>query len=86
MEQGALRWGRLTNLVAEAKGALAFDPQQLWLLADWVLGEDGGAVRKPLTQEIVRMLDAVVAGRVFCFCVSLWGGLDNDAAQFYYLL
>ncbi len=39
-------------------------PQQILLCwhADWIVGESGKTVRKPLCHELVRLLDALVAG------------------------
>lgn len=59
---GRLRWNRLENLIEEGSKSLDYDPQQLWLLAQWVLGEQGVAVRKPLVDELARLIDAAVAG------------------------
>ena len=61
-DRGRLRWTRLENLLQEGSKSQDFDPQQLWLLAEWVLGPQGSAVRGPLCNELVRLLDAVVAG------------------------
>ena len=58
---GRLRWQRLENLIEEGSKSLDYDPQQLWLLAAWVLGEQGSQVRKPLVEELVRLMDAAVA-------------------------
>ena len=66
---GRLRWGRLQNLVEEGSKSQDYDPQQLWLLARWLLGEQGATVRKPLMEELVRLIDAAVAGAsppLFC--------------------
>ncbi len=30
--------------------------------ADWIVGESGKTVRKPLCHELVRLLDTLVAG------------------------
>lgn len=57
-----LRWHRLDNLLAESRKSQAFDPAQLWLLADWLLSEAPAYVRKALADEAARLLDAAVAG------------------------
>jgi len=44
---------------------LVTDCPQLTLLcgnADWLVGESGRTVRKPLCHELVRLLDTLVAG------------------------
>lgn len=61
-EFGRLRWKRLENLVEESSKSVDYDPQQLWLLANWILGEQGANVRGPVVDELARLLDAVVAG------------------------
>lgn len=59
---GRLRWDRLEDLIKEGSKSLDYDPHQLWLLAQWVLGPQGVSVRKPLIDELVRLIDTVVAG------------------------
>jgi predicted unusual protein kinase regulating ubiquinone biosynthesis (AarF/ABC1/UbiB family) len=59
LQDGRLRWERLENLWSEGSKSQDFDPQQLWLLAEWVCSEGGRPVRKPLAMEIVRLIDAV---------------------------
>lgn len=41
-------------------------PQQVLLCcnADWLVGESGKTVRKPLCHELVRLLDTLVAGNL----------------------
>lgn len=63
-EGGGLRWNRLENLIEESSKSMDYDPSQLWLLADWLVGESGRTVRKPLCHELVRLLDTLVADRV----------------------
>ncbi|KAG7674837.1 hypothetical protein Ndes2526B_g07677 [Nannochloris sp. 'desiccata'] len=59
LQDGRLRWERLENLWSEGSKSQDFDPQQLWLLAEWVCSEGGRPVRKPLAMELVRLIDAV---------------------------
>ena len=59
LQDGRLRWERLENLWSEGSKSQDFDPQQLWLLAEWVCSEGGRPVRKPLAMELVRVIDAV---------------------------
>jgi hypothetical protein len=61
-ENGRLRWSRLENLIEEGSKSLDYDPQQLWMLAKWVLGPQGQVVRKPLVDELARLMDAATAG------------------------
>ncbi|DBB07164.1 TPA: hypothetical protein ACH3X1_011734 [Trebouxia sp. C0004] len=63
-EGGGLRWNRLENLMEESSKSVDYNPSQLWLLADWLVGESGRAVRKPLCHELVRLLDTLVADDV----------------------
>ncbi|KAK9815500.1 hypothetical protein WJX72_004714 [[Myrmecia] bisecta] len=64
LENGRLRWNRLENLLEEGSKSSDFDASQLWLLGDWVISDAGVAVRKPVCQELVRLLDAAVADEV----------------------
>jgi aarF domain-containing kinase len=59
LQDGRLRWERLENLWSEGSKSQDFDPQQLWLLAEWMCSEGGRPVRKPLAMELVRLIDAV---------------------------
>lgn len=59
LKDGRLRWGRLENLWTEGSKSQDFDPQQLWLLAEWICSEGGRPVRRPLAKEFVRLIDAV---------------------------
>ena len=60
---GRVRWNRVENLVAEsAKAMHSNSGEQLWLVAQWLLGAPGAAMRAPLAAEVARLLDAVVAG------------------------
>ncbi|KAL3145629.1 hypothetical protein ABBQ32_003173 [Trebouxia sp. C0010 RCD-2024] len=63
-EDGGLRWSRLENLMEESSKSVGYDASQLWLLADWLVGESGRTVRKPLCHELVRLIDALVADDV----------------------
>lgn len=60
-EDGRLRWGRLENLMREGSKSQDFDPQQLWMLAEWVLSDAGRPLRRPLARELIRLVDAVAA-------------------------
>lgn len=61
-ESGRLRWSRLENLIEEGSKSMDYNPQQLWLLAQWVLGPQGQDMRKPLVEELARLMDAATAG------------------------
>ncbi|GAB4814519.1 hypothetical protein N2152v2_001565 [Parachlorella kessleri] len=61
---GRLRWSRLENLFREGSKSQDYDPQQLWLLAEWVVSEGGRTVRRPLASELVRLVDAVISSNV----------------------
>lgn len=61
VKEGSFRWNRLENLLREGSKSSDFDSDQLWLLAEWVFGEGSNSVRKPLTKETVKILDAVIA-------------------------
>ena len=61
---GKLRWNRLENLVEESTKTLDYDPQQLWLMANWMLGDQGADIRQPVADELARLIDTAVAGRL----------------------
>jgi hypothetical protein len=61
-EEGKVRWNRVENLVLESSKSAGFDPGQLWMVLDWILGELGAGIRKPLAAEIARLVDSAVAG------------------------
>lgn len=61
-DEGKVRWNRVENLVLESSKSSGFDPSQLWMVADWILGEPGSGIRKPLAAEIARLVDSAVAG------------------------
>lgn len=62
LKDGRLAWARLENLFKESSKSQDFDPAQLWLLAEWLCSESGRPVRKPLAGEVVRLVDASIAG------------------------
>ena len=71
-DEGRVRWQRIENLVQEsAKSAIDTREQhdqtgaQLWLVAQWLLGDAGKGLRRPLVAELARLLDSTVAGAGF---------------------
>eukprot|EP00884_Botryococcus_braunii_P007201 jgi/Botrbrau1/16482/Bobra.0142s0076.1 len=62
--QGRLRWKRLENLVQEGSKSADYSPDQLWLLAEWLVSDAGRDVRGPIVREVARLLDAYVAEQV----------------------
>lgn len=64
LKDGRLRWNRLENLFQQGSQSADFDPNQLWLLIEWVCSDAGKPVRKPLASELVRLIDAVIAGSI----------------------
>ncbi len=66
LEGGRVRWNRVENLVVESSKSAGFDPSQLWMVVDWVLGEPGAGIRKPLAAEVARLIDSAVAGARTC--------------------
>ncbi|KAI8476423.1 MAG: ABC1 family-domain-containing protein [Monoraphidium minutum] len=55
------RWGRLENLLREGSKSQGYDPAQLWLLANWLLGPNAPKIREKVSLELARMLDALAA-------------------------
>lgn len=66
LEGGRVRWSRVENLVVESAKSSGFDPAQLWMVVDWVLGAPGAGIRKPLAAEVARLVDSAVAGARTC--------------------
>ncbi|KAK9903264.1 hypothetical protein WJX75_001146 [Coccomyxa subellipsoidea] len=64
LEGGRVRWSRVENLVVESAKSSGFDPAQLWMVVDWVLGAPGAGIRKPLAAEVARLVDSAVAEEV----------------------
>lgn len=64
LKDGRLRWSRLENLFENGSQSADFDPNQLWLLVEWVCSDGGRPVRKPLAAELVRLIDAIAATQV----------------------
>jgi hypothetical protein len=60
--EGRLRWNRLENLVEEGSKSSDYNPDQLWVLADWLVSDAGKGIRRPVVREVARLLDAYVAG------------------------
>lgn len=67
---GSLRVLRIENLVRQSNKSAAYGSSQLWLLAEWVLSDQGYAVRTPLAREFVRLLDVAVAGDIFSAAIA----------------
>lgn len=61
-DSGRVRWNRIENLVAESSKSVGYDRSQLWRVADWIFGDPGAAVRKPVAAELARLIDSAVAG------------------------
>lgn len=55
------RWNRLENLLREGSKSQDYDPGQLWLLAQWLVGPNAPKIREKVAQELARMLDALAA-------------------------
>ena len=64
-DSGKVRWNRIENLVEESSKSVGYDSTQLWKVADWIFGDPGAGVRKPVAAELARLIDSVVAG-IFC--------------------
>jgi hypothetical protein len=65
-----LRWARLEGLLKAGAESYDFDPSQLWLLAEWMLGGPDGSgsgagaspeLRASIAEEAARLIDAVAA-------------------------
>ena len=61
-DSGRVRWNRIENLVAESSKSVGYDRSQLWRVADWIFGDPGAGVRKPVAAELARLIDSAVAG------------------------
>lgn len=78
LQNGRLRWNRLENLIREGSKSYDFDSSQIWTLAEWVLSDGGRPVRKPLANEIVRLVDSYISNAVR---TSLVDRVGNEQAQ-----
>lgn len=64
LRDGAFRWNRFENLLREGSQSSDFDPEQLWVLAKWLISPSADAIRRPLADEFVRLVDGFAAGSV----------------------
>ena len=48
--------------MAESSKSVGYDRSQLWRVADWIFGDPGAGVRKPVAAELARLIDSAVAG------------------------
>ena len=64
-DSGRVRWNRIENLVEESSKSVGYDSSQLWKVADWIFGDPGEGVRKPVAAELARLIDSAVAGTVW---------------------
>ena len=64
-KNGRLRWNRFETLVREGRKSQSFEPQQMWLLLDWLASPSSQSIRDQLAKELASMLDALVAGKAF---------------------
>lgn len=60
-KNGRFRWNRLENLVNEGSKSQSFQPQQMWLLLNWIVSPGAEEIRDQLAKELSTVLDAVVA-------------------------
>eukprot|EP01025_Chloroclados_australasicus_P004662 TRINITY_DN1120_c1_g1_i6.p1 TRINITY_DN1120_c1_g1~~TRINITY_DN1120_c1_g1_i6.p1 ORF type:complete len:509 (-),score=75.44 TRINITY_DN1120_c1_g1_i6:416-1753(-) len=74
LRNGQVRWNRIENLVREGSKQRDFDGTQLWLLADWLMSDVAGGLRKPLAEELARMMDSWTAS-------SMRGQLQERVGQ-----
>ena len=65
-KNGRLRWSRFENLVKEGRRSASFDPNQMWLLLDWIISPSSQTIRDQLAKEVASMMDAIVAGKHSC--------------------
>ncbi|CAL5221960.1 g4241 [Coccomyxa viridis] len=63
-DSGRVRWNRIENLVEESSKSVGYDQSQLWKVADWIFGDPGEGVRKPVAAELARLIDSAVAEEV----------------------
>ncbi len=47
----------------ESSKSLDYNPQQLWLILNWMVGEQGETIRQPVVDELARLIDSAVAGK-----------------------
>lgn len=64
LQDGRVRWNRFDNLLREGSKSSDFDPNQMWLLASWILSPNATTVRATLSTELAKMLDAAAAADV----------------------
>jgi len=63
-KEGRLRWGRFEELIEEGRKNQDFDPNQMWLLLDWIISPSSERLRNQLAKEMASMIDALVAGNI----------------------
>lgn len=80
LKDGQFRWNRLENLLLEGSKSQDFDPNQLWLLAEWLLSPGASSVRASVVAELARMVDALAATNTRTQ-ISLRTGNATVAAQ-----
>jgi len=61
---GEFRWNRLDNLLRESSKSTDFDPEQMWVLAEWLVSPSAKGVRDPLVEELVRIVDGLATGSI----------------------
>eukprot|EP01024_Parvocaulis_polyphysoides_P059333 TRINITY_DN6411_c1_g2_i1.p1 TRINITY_DN6411_c1_g2~~TRINITY_DN6411_c1_g2_i1.p1 ORF type:complete len:772 (-),score=111.76 TRINITY_DN6411_c1_g2_i1:714-3029(-) len=61
---GEVRWNRIENLIREGSKSSNFDSEKLWMLADWLFSDVAGGLRKPLAEEVARMMDSFTASGI----------------------
>jgi hypothetical protein len=64
LSDGSFRWNRFENLLREGSQSSDFDPEQLWVLAKWLVSPSAGEIRRPMAEEFVRLIDGFAAGSV----------------------
>ena len=85
-DSGRVRWNRIENLVAESSKSVGYDRSQLWRVADWIFGDPGAGVRKPVAAELARLIDSAVAGLLawplpWLACISLGSSSQASGRQ-----
>mmetsp|Transcript_24441 Transcript_24441/g.47860 ORF Transcript_24441/g.47860 Transcript_24441/m.47860 type:complete len:820 (+) Transcript_24441:50-2509(+) len=64
LRQGRVRWSRFEGLLNEGVKSSGFDDAGMWLLLDWLCGDQGRNVREPAARELVSLADGAVLSAI----------------------
>eukprot|EP01026_Neomeris_dumetosa_P025553 TRINITY_DN2102_c0_g1_i11.p1 TRINITY_DN2102_c0_g1~~TRINITY_DN2102_c0_g1_i11.p1 ORF type:complete len:455 (-),score=83.19 TRINITY_DN2102_c0_g1_i11:91-1407(-) len=64
VRDGQIRWNRIENLVREGSKSEQFDIAKMWQMLEWLFSDVASTLRKPLAEEVARMMDSFTAQNV----------------------